>query len=126
MEDYSADNDYATLTVEQWADVIQRCKDNVISMFILRSWANMGYCESGSINAIKGKVENITSDDKTDMNYASSQITPITKAIQKATGKDESRCYLWNRRARRWTIGYYNYRNLRVALDPNVSADPDK
>lgn len=91
MEDQSADNDYATLTVEQWDHVIQRCKDKVISMFILRSWANMGYCESGSINAIKGKVENITSDDKTDMNYASCQITPITKAIQKATGKDESR-----------------------------------
>ena len=126
MEDYSADNDYATLTVEQWADVITRSEDNSISMFILRSWANLGYCESGSINAIKGKVENITSEDKTDMISASRQITTITKAIQKATGKDESRCYLWNRRARRWTIGYYNFCNLRVALDPNVEADPDK
>jgi hypothetical protein len=126
MEDYSADNDYATLTAEQWADVITRSEDNAISMFILRNWANMGYCESGSINAMKGIVENITSEDKTDMISASSQITPITKAIQKATGKDESRCYLWNRRARRWTIGYYNFCNLRVALDPNVEADPDK
>jgi aerobic-type carbon monoxide dehydrogenase small subunit (CoxS/CutS family) len=126
MEDFSATNSYTTLTTEQWSKVAELSAQNEISMFILRSWANMGYCESGSINALKGKIENITANDKKDMIGASSQITQITKAIQKATGRDESRCYLWNRRARRWSIGYYNFCNLRLAMDPTVEADPDK
>lgn len=126
MDDFSSTNDYTTLTVEEWTKVAELSAQNDVSMFILRSWANMGYCEAGSINAVKGKVENITSADKTDMIGASSQITPITKAIQKATGRDEARCYVWSRRARRWTIGYYNFCNLRLALDPSVEADPDK
>lgn len=101
------------LNDEEWSAVLSQLENDDTSLFILLSLANLGYCEVGSIHAFLGKV-------KTDQsNYDDQQqlIANIKLSIKSIKGCEEGSCLSWNDHKSRWSIGYYNFRELRRALD---------
>ena len=98
------------------AKVIEKAKaapEADLHLYILKSLANQQVVTSASINAFKGRVVETAEDRKT----ASTAIGNISAWVRKVTDHTEAAFYQWNEVRGEWTIGHFQRKSLRQALD---------
>ena len=109
------------LTTDQWRGVLEKAKASPeadLHLYILRSLANQQVVTSASINAFKGRVVETAEDRKT----ASTAIGNISRWVRdevrkEAVNPDTATFYQWNEVRGEWTIGHFQRKSLRQALD---------
>ena len=104
------------LTTGEWAEVIEKAKaapEADLHLYILKSLANQQVVTSASINAFKGRVVETAEDRKT----ASTAIGNISAWVRKVTDHTEAAFYQWNEVRGEWTIGHFQRKSVRQALD---------
>ena len=105
-------DDYVDLTKAQWTEVVAKASSSEVATFILKSWANSQTVSWSSINAFNGIV--VESDN--DRKYASNRIGNITTWVRQVTSRDSGTCYIWNKDAGSWNIGFFQAYALREAF----------
>jgi hypothetical protein len=104
---------YRSLSTEEWKEVINKLKDNDLSMFILRSLANgqqIGLYSIVSFNKeiIEGKINQHV------------YISQMTMAINSVLNEDfyykTKSWYIWQESTSTWFLGYESYLNLKRAF----------
>ena len=117
------------LTTDQWRGVLEKAKASPeadLHLYILRLLANQQVVTSASINAFKGRVVETAEDRKT----ANTAIGNISRCVRdevrdevrnevgnEAVNPDTATFYQWNEVRGEWTIGHFQRKSLRQALD---------
>ncbi len=108
-------DEYVDITKDQWAAVIVKASSSEVATFILKSWANTQTVSWGSINAFNGSVV----ESENERKLASARIGNITTWVRQAASRGSGVCYIWNKDAGTWNIGYYQAYALREAFGVN-------
>ena len=104
------------LTTGEWADVLKKANaapQADLHLYILRSLANRQFVTSAGINAFRCRVVATPEDRK----IAGTAIGVISGWVREVTKHTKATFCQWNEIRGEWTIGHFQRKSLRQALD---------